>query len=63
MIRRNTGLKIAGGDREDIQDEGAGVEQGGDKDRGDDGRKQEDKESGKEVNFYFPGRTPLCFLS
>lgn len=21
---------------------------------------QEDKESGKEVNFYFPGLTPLC---
>jgi len=44
---------------EDIQDEGAGGEQGGYKDREVDGGKQEDKESGKETNFYFPGLTPF----
>lgn len=36
-----------------IQDEGAGGEQGGDKDRDDDEGEQEDKRSGKEANFYF----------
>ena len=34
------------GDREDIQDEGAGGEQGGYKDRAVDGGEQEDRESG-----------------
>ena len=34
--------------------EGAGGEQGGDKDREDDEGEQEDK---KLVNFYFPGQT------
>jgi hypothetical protein len=43
------------------KDEGAGGEQGGYKDREVDGRKQENKESGKEANFYFFGLTP--FLS
>ena len=51
------------GDREDIQDEGAGGEQGGDKDRKVDGGEQEDKESGKEANFYFPGLTPFFTLT
>jgi len=37
------------------KDEGAGGEQGGYKDREVDGRKQENKESGKEANFYFLG--------
>jgi len=41
------------------QDEGAGGEQGGYKDREVDGGKQEDKESGKEANFYFPWLTPF----
>jgi hypothetical protein len=50
--------------REDIQDEGAGGEQDGYKDRKVYGGKQEDKESGKEANFYFPGLTPFFpFLS
>ena len=39
--------------------EGAGGEQGGYKDRKVDGGEQEDKESGKEANFYFPGLTPF----
>ena len=51
------------GDREDIQDEGAGGEQGGYKDRAVDGGEQEDKESGKKANFYFPGLTPFFILS
>ena len=41
------------------QDEGAGSKQGGYKDRKVDGEEQEDKESGKEANFYFPGLTPF----
>ena len=41
--------------------EGAGGEQGGCKDRKVDGGKQEDKESGKKANFYFPGLTPFPF--
>jgi hypothetical protein len=45
LIRRYTG--------------GAGGEQGGYKDRKVDGGEQEDKESGKEANFYFPGLTPF----
>jgi hypothetical protein len=49
---------------QDIQDEGAGSEQGRHKDREVDEGKQEDKESGKEANFYFRGLTPfLSFLS
>jgi hypothetical protein len=58
LIRRYTGLtnwEIGN----DIQDEGAGGEQGGYKDRKVDGGEQEDKESGKEANFYFPGLTPF----
>jgi hypothetical protein len=47
---------------EDIQDEGADGEQGGHKDRKVYGEKQEDKKSGKETNFYFPGLTPF-FIS
>ena len=39
---------------------GAGSEQGGDKNRGNDKGAQEDKESGKEFNFYFTG--PLILL-
>ena len=48
---------------QDIQDEGAGSEQGRHKDREVDEGKQEDKESGKEANFYFRGLTtflPRC---
>ena len=43
------------GDKEDMQDEGAGSEQGGDKCREDDEGEQEDKESGKEVISTFQG--------
>ena len=32
------------------------------KDRKVDGGEQEDEESGKEANFYFPGLTPLLSL-
>ena len=42
-----------------IQDEGAGSTKGRDKDSKDDEGGQEDEESGKEVNSYFPGLTPL----
>jgi len=45
------------------QDEGAGGEQGGYKDRKVDGGEQENKESGKEANFYFPGLTPFFRVS
>ena len=47
--------------REDIQDEGAGSHQGGDKDREDEEGEQEDKGSCKEDNFCFPGLAPLVF--
>jgi hypothetical protein len=46
---------------QDIQDKGAGSEQGRHKDREVDEGEQEDKESGKQANFYFRGLTP--FLS
>ena len=46
-----------------IQDEGTGGEQSGYKDREVDGGEQGDKESGKEVNFYFPGLTPSSSLT
>jgi len=52
ITRENTSKQCG---RKDIQDEGAGSEQGGDKDREGDVGEQEDKESGKEVNFYFRG--------
>ena len=42
-----------------MQDEGAGSEQGGDKDREVYGGEQDDRESGKEVNFYFRVLTPF----
>ena len=47
------------GDRQYIQDEGAGSEQGSHKDKEVDEGKQEDKESGKQANFYFRGLTPF----
>jgi hypothetical protein len=46
---------------EDIQDEGAGGEQGGHKDKKVYEGKQKDEESGKETNFYFPGLTTFFF--
>jgi len=60
LIRRHTGL-TNGEIAQDIQDEGAGSEQGRHKDREVDEGKQEDKESGKQANCYFRGLTP--FLS
>ena len=47
------------GDRQDIQDESAGSEQGRHKDREVGEGEREDKESGKQANFYFQGLTPL----
>ena len=44
------------------QDESAGSEQGRHKDREVDEGEQEDKESGKQANFYFRGLTPFTFL-
>ncbi|OPL13043.1 MAG: hypothetical protein AVO38_14180 [delta proteobacterium ML8_D] len=38
------------------------VSKAGNKDREVDGGKQEDKESGKQANFYFPGLTPFLPL-
>jgi hypothetical protein len=43
----------------DRQDEGAGSVQGRHKDREVDEGKQEDKESGKQANFYFRGLIPF----
>ena len=45
--------------RQDIQDESAGSEQGRHKDREVGEGEREDKESGKQANFYFRGLTPL----
>ena len=58
LIRRHTGL-TNGEIEQDIQDESAGSEQGRHKDREVGEGEQEDKESGKQANFYFRGLTPL----
>jgi hypothetical protein len=56
LIRRPAGL-TNGEIAQDIQDKGAGSKQGRHKDREVDEGEQEDKESGKQTNFYFRGLT------